>query len=72
MSSFKRIVSKINIWSVLSFVLIILILLPNLNIFIKLFNPPGQNWEHIKNYLLKDYIINSIILVFLQVYFQLL
>jgi iron(III) transport system permease protein len=39
-------------------------LLPNLNIFIELFTPASENWEHIKNYLLQDYVTNSIILVF--------
>jgi len=52
-----------NIWSVLSFIFISLIVLPNLNILINILNHPNENWNHIKEYLLKDYIFNSVILV---------
>ncbi|SKC84864.1 ABC transporter permease [Maledivibacter halophilus] len=54
---------NINIWSILSFIFICLIILPNVNILINLLNKPNENWTHIKTYLLKDYIINSMILV---------
>lgn len=52
-----------NIWSILSFIGVALILLPNLNIFINLFSKASENWDHIKEYLLYDYIMNSIILI---------
>lgn len=55
--------SNINIWAVLSFIFIALVILPNINIVINLFNPANENWTHIKEYLLKDYINNSFILV---------
>ncbi|PAB59768.1 ABC transporter permease [Anaeromicrobium sediminis] len=53
---------NLNLWSVLSTVFVLLIILPNLNIMISLFNEPNENWIHIKKYLLKDYMINSTIL----------
>ena len=54
----------LNIWSVFSVIAIALVLLPNLNIFLNLFSETSENWPHIKEYLLKDYIKNSLILVF--------
>ena len=59
----NRVDFQINIWSGLSLVFIILILLPNLNILINIFNKANENWSHIKQYLLKDYIVNSLIIV---------
>ena len=56
-----------NKWSVISFFLIILILMPSVFILIGFFNPISDTWLHIRRYLLKDYIYNSVILVFLQV-----
>lgn len=52
-----------NLWSILSFIFISFVLIPNINIFINLFNPINENWTHIKEFLLKDYIVNSLILV---------
>lgn len=59
----RNLKSGMNLWAVLSFIFIALVLIPNLNIFINLFNPVNENWTHIKKYLLVDYIINSLILV---------
>lgn len=59
----KKLKFNFNAWSILSFIFILLVVLPNLNIFINIFNKSNENWLHIKQYLLKDYIINSIILV---------
>lgn len=59
----KNLKFNFNAWSILSFIFILLVVLPNLNIFINIFNKSNENWLHIKQYLLKDYIINSIILV---------
>ncbi len=60
---------NLNMWAILSFVFITLVLIPNINIFINLFNPANENWTHIKEYLLKDYIINSLILVSITGFF---
>ncbi|MFZ5944713.1 MAG: ABC transporter permease [Bacillota bacterium] len=55
--------NKLNTWSILSFIIITLIILPSLNIIIELVSDPTQNWGHIKEYLLKDYTINSLKLI---------
>lgn len=47
----------------LSFFIVLLVLIPNFNILINIFKPASENWQHIKEYLLKDYVINSTILV---------
>ncbi len=52
-----------NIWAILSFVFIILIILPNLNIIINLFSKPNENWFHIQEYLLQSYIVNTFLLI---------
>lgn len=74
MFSFKirHVKSKFNIWTILSTIFVSLILLPNLNIFINIFNKPNKNWYHIKEYLLKDYITNSFHLVFFTGLFTIL
>jgi iron(III) transport system permease protein len=59
----EKIKLDINLWSILSFIFVILIILPNIDIILHLFNKPNENWLHIKTYLLKDYIINSIKLI---------
>ena len=61
----KYIKYKPDIFTVLSIISGILILLPLFNILVELFSPATQEWMHIKTYLLKTYIINTIILVIL-------
>ena len=63
MTKMRWLKMNLNLWSVLSTIFVILIILPNLNIMINLFNEPNENWIHIKTYLLKDYMINSTILI---------
>lgn len=54
----------INGWSILGIIGVAIILLPNFNIVTHLFTKANENFKHIQEYLLKDYIINSLILVF--------
>lgn len=53
----------LNVWGLLSLLLILLIFIPNVLIAINLFTDPTENWEHIRQYLLKDYIYNTLLLV---------
>ncbi|KXS45358.1 MULTISPECIES: ABC transporter permease [unclassified Candidatus Frackibacter] len=59
----RNLKSLFNIWSISSFIIILFILIPNINILLNIFNPVTDNWEHIQKYLLKDYIVNSTILI---------
>ena len=63
MISVNKLASNLNIWALLSLVFILLIIAPNVNILINAFQEGNENWQHIKDYLLKDYIINSLILI---------
>lgn len=58
--SFK---TRLNLWGVLSALFTILIILPNVDLFANLFTQPNENWYHIKTYLLRDYISNTLIII---------
>lgn len=53
---------KFNGWAILSSIFVLMILLPNIDVIIHLFKKPNENWYHIKEYLLKDYVINTTII----------
>jgi iron(III) transport system permease protein len=53
---------KFNGWAILSTIFIFMIVIPNANVVLHLFDKPNDNWYHIKEYLLKDYIINTVII----------
>lgn len=50
-------------WFILTIIIVALLLLPNVNIIINLFGEAGENWQHIKDYLLLEYFQNSLILI---------
>jgi iron(III) transport system permease protein len=68
----KKWMKHLNIFSVLSIAIGLLILLPMVNILFELFSPASEAWDHIRTYLLKDYILNSILLIILTVSIALL
>ena len=72
MNQFTKMKLNLNLWGILSILFVILIVLPNLNIFINLFNSPNENWNHIKEYLLKDYVLNSATLITFTGFFTVL
>jgi iron(III) transport system permease protein len=60
----KRYLQKeLNGWVMISIVGAAVILLPMLFIFFSIFQEPNENWFHIKEYLLKNYVKNTMILV---------
>ncbi|WP_182200671.1 ABC transporter permease [Paraliobacillus salinarum] len=52
-----------NVWSILTVLFVFITLLPNVNILFRLFSEPNQNWEHIKTYMLQDYLITTLIML---------
>ncbi|QOR68791.1 iron ABC transporter permease [Cytobacillus suaedae] len=52
-----------NNWAVLSLLFAAILLLPTLTIGLKLFTKPNENWYHIQEFLLADYIQNTLILI---------
>ncbi|WBW99812.1 ABC transporter permease [Oceanirhabdus sp. W0125-5] len=59
----KKVKRETNFWSVSSVIMVLLIVLPSINIFMNLFKGANENWDHIKEYLLKTSMMNTIILV---------
>ena len=51
---------KFNGWALLSTIFMLMIVLPNIDVIVHLFQEPNENWYHIKEYLLQDYIKNTI------------
>lgn len=60
---FRQYKRTINIWSILSLFFVTLILIPNVLILVNLFTKTNENWEHIRTYMLQDYIWNTVIIV---------
>lgn len=60
---------RFNGWAILSTIISLMIVLPNLDIIIHLFQKPNETWFHIKEYLLKDYVITSIVVVLATIVF---
>ena len=52
-----------TIWHVLPILILLLFFSPILIILFSLFSDYSENWEHIYNYVLTDYIVNSLVLV---------
>ena len=52
-----------NKWSIYTLAIVICISIPILTIFFKLFSGPGETWSHLVEYVLADYILNSLWLV---------
>lgn len=50
-------------WALASLIFITIILIPNILIAVEFFTEPNENWLHIKEYLLKDYLENSVLII---------
>lgn len=59
MKVFRKIPGYLNIWSLLSLIIVILILLPNLTILINFFTERAENWAHIQEFILPDLLKNT-------------
>lgn len=60
----KRLQSNLSVWSVLSLIFVTLILVPNISILLHVFDEANDNWYHIRQYLLKDYVLNTLTILF--------
>lgn len=52
-----------NTWTAGALIILLLVLTPIFTILIKLFDSPGEHWEHIATTLLPEYFINSFLLL---------
>lgn len=65
-SPLKRYAQKeLNGWWIISMIVAAVILLPILYVFIELFQAPNENWHQIRQYLIKNYVFNTVFLVVL-------
>ncbi|GAE33198.1 ferric iron ABC transporter [Halalkalibacter akibai JCM 9157] len=55
---------QLDIWAVLSFLFIAIILMPNILIAVEFFSESNDNWIHIKEFLLADIIRNTVVILF--------
>src|SRR5690554_2408578 len=62
-SRLKRFKRDNNRWSALTLTIVVFLALPILFIGVELFSGPGETWSHIVEYLLPDYIWNSLFLI---------
>ncbi len=67
-----KIKAHLNIFSIISIFSGMLIILPLLGMLFELTSPVTPEWNHIKTYLLKEYMINTVILVILVATFSIL
>ncbi len=61
----RKIKKEFNGWWIISLIGAVVILLPILFIFTSIFQAPNENWLQIRQYLLKNYVTNTVILVVL-------
>jgi len=54
---------SLNMWNSLSSIFVLLVLMPSITIVYYLFQPAGENWTHIKSYLLAEYFLNTIVTI---------
>lgn len=65
---YRKLPSYLNLWTVFSIIIVILILLPNVSIIINFFTEQTENWEHIREFILPLLLKNtSIIILFTSV-----
>ncbi|MEG1255419.1 iron ABC transporter permease [Clostridium sp.] len=53
---------RFNGWAILSTIFMLMIVIPNIDVVLHLFQKPNETWYHIKEYLLRDYVINTVII----------
>lgn len=56
----KSAVSRFNGWAVCSTIIAAMIVLPNLSVLHHLFDAPTQVWFHIRQHLLRDYVVTTV------------
>ena len=61
--------ANVNGWTIGAVLIIILLFLPNVSIVTGVFSPASENWAHIKEFMLLDYIKSSLTLVFFTALF---
>lgn len=61
--------ANVNLWTISAVLIIFLLFLPNMSIVFGIFSPASENWAHIKEFMLINYIKNTLTLVFFTALF---
>ncbi|HWR42013.1 iron ABC transporter permease [Sporomusa sp.] len=69
MTRLSKIINETNVWSLLAFAIIAITVIPALNIVFGVVTAETENWSHIKQYLLQEYIVNTVILFIFSGFF---
>jgi iron(III) transport system permease protein len=59
----KQLKKHINAWLIISIAAVVIVLLPLITILLSVFQAPNENWDHIMQYMLRDYVFQSVWLV---------
>lgn len=62
MTKLRRVINETNAWILLTSLIVAVTVIPALNIAFGVITNETENWSHIKQYLLQDYIYNTVIL----------
>lgn len=68
----NRYLANVNGWTIGAILIIILLFIPNISIVTGIFSPASENWTHIKEYMLLDYIKSSLTLVLFTALFTII
>ncbi|MGM8363863.1 ABC transporter permease [Virgibacillus sp. W0181] len=64
MKIFRTLPGYLNIWTICSVIIVILVLLPNVSILISFFTEKTANWQHIQEFILPTLLKNTSIIIF--------
>lgn len=69
MKLYRKFPDYLNLWTFFSFIIVLLVLLPNLSIIISFFTEKTDNWQHIQEFILPTLLKNtSIIIIFTGIF----
>ncbi len=72
MKWFRQLKAQLNPWAIWSSVIIVILLLPHVSLVRQFITSSSENWEHIKQYLLQEMMLNTAILVLFTASFTIL
>lgn len=64
MKIYRKLSGYMNGWTLASFIIVLLILVPNLTIMVNFFTESTENWDHIQQYILPTLLKNTTIIIF--------
>lgn len=62
MTRLNRVLYELTSWNIAAFIIVAITIIPAINILLGAFAPETETWNHIRQYLLREYIINTAVL----------